>query len=65
MSVDSVHRETLAVHAGWRADPDTGAVAVPIYQTTSYQFHNARQAESPLTLEEGCRAAAGSLAKGV
>ncbi len=30
--------ETLALHAGWRADPATGAVAVPIYQTTSYQF---------------------------
>ena len=30
--------ETLALHAGWRADPATGAVAPPIYQTTSYQF---------------------------
>ncbi|MDH3931408.1 MAG: PLP-dependent transferase, partial [Chromatiales bacterium] len=30
--------ETLALHAGYRADPATGAVAVPVYQTTSYQF---------------------------
>ena len=36
--------ETLALHAGWRADPATGAVAVPIYQTTSYQFNNAEHA---------------------
>ena len=30
--------ETLAVHAGFKADPTTRAVAVPIYQTTSYAF---------------------------
>ncbi|SFM60758.1 O-acetylhomoserine sulfhydrylase [Ectothiorhodospira mobilis] len=30
--------ETLAVHAGFRPDPTTKAVAVPIYQTTSYAF---------------------------
>ena len=34
------HPETLALHAGWRADPATGAVAVPIYQTTAYQFES-------------------------
>ena len=34
------HPETLALHAGYRADPATGAVAVPIYQTTSYQFRD-------------------------
>ena len=31
-------RETLAVHAGYSPDPTTRAVAVPIYQTTSYAF---------------------------
>lgn len=31
--------ETLALHAGWRADAATGAV--PIYQTTSHQFEHA------------------------
>jgi O-acetylhomoserine (thiol)-lyase len=30
--------ETLAVHAGYAPDPTTRAVAVPIYQTTSYAF---------------------------
>ncbi len=30
--------ETLAVHGGFKADPTTRAVAVPIYQTTSYAF---------------------------
>jgi O-acetylhomoserine (thiol)-lyase len=30
--------ETLAVHAGYTSDPTTKAVAVPIYQTTSYSF---------------------------
>ncbi|MBW8454462.1 bifunctional O-acetylhomoserine aminocarboxypropyltransferase/cysteine synthase [Stutzerimonas stutzeri] len=30
--------ETLAIHAGYSPDPTTRAVAVPIYQTTSYAF---------------------------
>ena len=30
--------ETLAVHAGYSPEPTTKAVAVPIYQTTSYSF---------------------------
>ncbi|MFM7123110.1 MAG: PLP-dependent transferase, partial [Fluviibacter sp.] len=30
--------ETMAVHAGYDIDPTTKAVAVPIYQTTSYAF---------------------------
>ncbi|MDB5654889.1 MAG: hypothetical protein JWQ94_2502 [Tardiphaga sp.] len=45
--------ETLALHGGsYRADPTTGAVAVPIYQTTSYQFENADQASRRFALEE-------------
>lgn len=32
--------ETLAIHAGFEPDPTTKAVAVPIYQTTSYAFDN-------------------------
>ncbi len=32
--------ETLAIHAGYAPDPTTKAVAVPIYQTTSYAFDN-------------------------
>ena len=31
-------RETLAIHAGYSPDPTTKAVAVPIYQTSSYAF---------------------------
>ena len=30
--------ETLAIHGGFKQDPTTNAVAVPIYQTTSYAF---------------------------
>lgn len=44
--------ETLAVHAGWRADPTTGSVAVPIHQTTSYQFRDAEHAASLFALQE-------------
>ncbi|MEM7292376.1 MAG: aminotransferase class I/II-fold pyridoxal phosphate-dependent enzyme [Pseudomonadota bacterium] len=32
--------ETKAVHSGYKPDPTTNAVAVPIYQTTSYAFDN-------------------------
>ena len=44
--------ETLALHAGWRADPATGAVAVPIFQTTSYQFKSADHAANLFGLKE-------------
>lgn len=44
--------ETLALHAGWRADPATGAVAPPIYQTTSYQFRDTGHAASLFALQE-------------
>ena len=49
---DSSNPETLALHAGWRADPATGAVAVPIYQTTSYQFESAEHAASLFSLQQ-------------
>ena len=32
--------ETIAVHAGYKPEPTTKAVAVPIYQTTAYAFDN-------------------------
>jgi O-acetylhomoserine (thiol)-lyase len=44
--------ETLVLHAGWRADPSTGSVAVPIHQTTSYQFQNTDHAASLFALAE-------------
>jgi len=47
------HRpETQALHAGYRADPTTGAVAVPIYQTTSYQFRDTKHASDLFALAE-------------
>ncbi len=48
----SKHPETLALHAGYRSDPTTGAVAVPIYQTTSYQFRDTAHAENLFALKE-------------
>ena len=48
----SKHPETLALHAGWRADPATGAVAVPVYQTTSYQFNSPEHAANLFALKE-------------
>ena len=44
--------ETLVLHAGWRADPTTGSVAVPIHQTTSYQFRDTGHAASLFALQE-------------
>jgi|AGTN01.1.fsa_nt_gi O-acetylhomoserine sulfhydrylase len=45
--------ETLALHGGaFRADPATGAVAPPIYLTTSYQFRDAEHARRLFALEE-------------
>ncbi len=44
--------ETLAVHAGQEADPTTGSRAVPIYQTTSYQFKSAEHAANLFGLRE-------------
>lgn len=43
---------TLAVHAGQKADPTTGARAVPIYQTTSYVFKNSEHAANLFALKE-------------
>ncbi len=52
MSSKSRHPETLAIHAGWRADPSTGSVAVPIHQTTSYQFRDTEHASNLFALKE-------------
>src|SRR6204780_3774452 len=52
MSEQAQKPETLVVHAGWRADPATGAVSVPIYQTTSYQFNSAEHAANLFALKE-------------
>jgi O-acetylhomoserine (thiol)-lyase len=44
--------ETLALHGGQESDPTTGARAVPIYQTTSYQFRNTEHAANLFGLRE-------------
>ena len=49
---NSTHPETIGLHAGWRADATTGSVAVPIHQTTSYQFKNTEQAANLFSLSE-------------
>ena len=49
---DSKNPETIALHAGWRRDESTNAVAVPIYQTTSYQFDSPDHAAKLFGLEE-------------
>ena len=52
MTDETLHPQTLALHAGWRADPATGAVAPPIYQTTSYQFRDTEHAADLFALRE-------------
>lgn len=44
--------DTLAIHAGTAPDPATGAVQVPIYQTTAYQFKDADHAARLFNLQE-------------
>jgi len=44
--------ETLAIHGGQAPDPTTGSRAVPIYQTTSYVFHDTRHAQELFALDE-------------
>ena len=51
MDQSKLHPETLALHAGYRKD-DTNAVAVPIHQTTSYQFDSTQHAENLFALKE-------------
>lgn len=49
---DKHHIETVLLHAGWRADATTGSVAVPIHQTTSYQFNSTDHAANLFALSE-------------
>src|SRR6476661_1898305 len=44
--------ETLVLHAGPRNDDGTGAVAVPIFQTTAYQFRSTEHAANLFALKE-------------
>ena len=44
--------DTRQVHAGQRPDPNTGARAMPIYQTTSYVFEDPESAAAYFNLQE-------------
>lgn len=44
--------ETITLHGGFAGDPATNAVAVPIYQTSSYQFNNSEHAANLFALKE-------------
>ena len=53
MANQKLHLETLALHVGQeQADPATDARAVPIYQTTSYVFHNSQHAADRFGLRD-------------
>jgi O-acetylhomoserine (thiol)-lyase len=52
MSEDQHGFDTRALHAGYTADPVTGSRAVPIYQTTSYQFQDTDHAARLFALQE-------------
>ncbi|MGI9350925.1 MAG: O-acetylhomoserine aminocarboxypropyltransferase/cysteine synthase family protein [Rhizobiaceae bacterium] len=49
---DFQNPETILVHAGHRGDPTTGSVAVPIHQTTSFQFPDVESACARFALQE-------------
>lgn len=53
MAKRELHFETLQLHVGQeQADPATDARAVPIYQTTSYVFHNSAHAAARFGLQD-------------
>jgi O-acetylhomoserine (thiol)-lyase len=51
-TLKSKNPETLVLHAGPRSDASTGAVAVPIVQTSSFQFRSTEHAASLFALKE-------------
>ena len=52
MTVKSKNPETMVLHAGPRSDLATGAVAVPIFQTTSYEFRSTEHAANLFALKD-------------
>ena len=53
MADRKLHLETIALHVGQeQADPTTDSRAVPIYQTTSYVFHNSQHASDRFGLRD-------------
>src|SRR3979409_1128822 len=52
MPTNSKHPETVVLHSGYRSDPATNAVAVPIYHATSAQFRDTKPAANLFGLKE-------------
>src|SRR3978361_1972773 len=52
MSSANLKFETLQLHAGQEIDPTTQSRAVPIYQTTSYNFKNSEHGANLFALKE-------------
>jgi O-acetylhomoserine (thiol)-lyase len=52
VDTNGLHPDTLLLHAGQDIDPTTGSRAVPIYQTTSYQFRDVEHAVNLFALKE-------------
>ena len=52
MSKTYTNPETIGLHAGWRKDDNTNSVAVPIHQTTSFQFDDTDHAANLFSLSE-------------
>ena len=52
MSDNAFKPETIVLHGAHRYDPATNVVAMPIYQTTSYQFEHTQHAENLFALKE-------------
>ena len=52
VDTNGLHPDTLLLHAGQDLDPTTGSRAVPIFQTTSYQFRDLEHAANLFGLKE-------------
>lgn len=52
MMTRELNFETLQLHAGQEVDPASKSRAVPIYQTTSYVFDDAQEAEDLFALKK-------------
>lgn len=50
--MEKQHFATMAVHAGQVPDPTTGSRAVPIYQTTAYNFNDTEHGANLFSLKE-------------
>jgi O-acetylhomoserine (thiol)-lyase len=48
---EGMRQETIAIHAGYKGDPTTKAVAVPIYQTIAFEFDSAEHGAALFNLE--------------